>query len=237
MKIFPSSLKVLKVNLEWCVNRVLYPLAKLQGKCTDTVNVYILLFAFVEYSVYNTTRVKFTYPAYIIRENKTQPSISQHRINSTYQDTTVLQPSAVLNGIYQLLVIIRKGRPPPFTKYFRGQLLSLWWTTLSYLEIQYVSLFPCRQCIRCTALFWRHGTREATKAAHSTDGFRTDIPMRNIAAKKRYVYQRPHRNTLCSSARSVWSESLGYLDQEIYLLHHKTKVQQHVYAPAYMIRL
>jgi len=109
----------------------------------------------------------------------------QQRINSTYQDTTALQPSAVLNRIYQLLVIIGNGRSPPFTNHFRGQLLSLWWTTLSYLEIQYMSLFPCRQRICCTALFCRHVPREATKAAHSTVGFGADIPMRDIAAKKK----------------------------------------------------
>jgi hypothetical protein len=65
------------------------------------------------------------YPAYLIRENKTERSISQHRINSSYQDTTALQRRAVLNGIYLLLVIIRNGRPPPFTNYFQGQLHSL----------------------------------------------------------------------------------------------------------------
>lgn len=91
---------------------MLYLLAKLQGKCIDNVgvvSVYILLFAFVEYSVYNTTRVKFMQPAYLIRENKTERSISQHRINSPYQDTTALQPTAILNGIYPLLVIIRNA--------------------------------------------------------------------------------------------------------------------------------
>lgn len=186
MKFLPSSLKVLNANLEQSVNRVLYLLAKLQGKCIDTVgvlSVYILLFAFVEYSVYNTTRVKFMQPAYLIRENKTERSISQHRINSPYQDTTQLQPSAVLNGIYPLLVIIGNGRSPLFPNHFQGQLQSLSWTTLSYLRIQYVSLFPCRQCISCTALFCRHGPRQATKAAHSTVGFRADIPTRDIAAK------------------------------------------------------